>query len=366
MTSSLCNEQNFSIFKDNFPVNLIREYEGVCDVENNKEKSLQATLLVVEDDPATLIAYQNILEGAGFQVLTAINGKEALESFYKNPPDLILSGIKMPIMDGFELFKAVRQHQGGAAIPFIFLTALGTREDRFAGIKLGADDYLTKPITAKELISAVQARLKRTDEIMVGQLKVAIKGSVNALTNAIKSRDKSTHHHVVRVNAYAKAMAYELEWDDERIEALEYGAILHDIGKIAVRLSILLKNGPLTPEEWDIMKRHPEDGAQMIGPVLHSSPAIPMIRHHHENWDGSGYPDGLRGKDIPEEARLLAVVNAFDVMTTDQPYRPALAANDAIKEIVNNSGSQFDPKMVEAFRRCWDRGDIQVILKGSQ
>jgi putative two-component system response regulator len=320
------------------------------------------TLLVVEDDLPMLKALRDILEGAGYQVRTATHGQEALELVKDEPPELIISDISMPVMDGFELFEAVRRQPGGAAIPFIFLTALGTREDRFAGRSLGADDYITKPVTTKELISAVQARLRRADEFMVEQLKAAIKYSLFALANAIELRDKYTREHVVRINAYAKAMARELGWDDERIESLEYGAILHDIGKIEVGSSILSKNGPLTPEEWEKMKRHPEDGAQMIGNVPHLSPAVPVILSHHERWDGTGYPGGLKGTEIPEEARLLSVVDSFDAMTTDRPYRAAISPELAYKEIIFQAGAQFDERMVEAFTRCWEGGEIHKIF----
>lgn len=329
---------------------------------NQPKDNLQPTLLIVEDDLPMLKALRDILEGAGYQVRIAIHGEEAMEIIREEPPELIISDISMPIMDGFELFEAVRKEPGGAAIPFIFLTALGTRQDRFAGRTLGADDYITKPITTKELISAVQARLKRADEVMVEQLKAAIKYSLLALANAIELRDKYTHDHVVRINAYAQELARELGWEVERIEFLEYGAILHDIGKIEVDTTILSKNGPLTPGEWEKMRRHPEDGAQMIGNVPHLAPAVPVIIAHHERWDGTGYPEGLKGKEIPEEARLLAVVDSFDAMTTNRPYRAAISPELAYQEILSQSGAQFDEEMVEAFKRCWDGGSIREIL----
>ena len=329
---------------------------------NQPTDILNATLLVVEDDLPMLKALRDILEGAGYQVRTATHGEEALEIIREAPPELIISDISMPIMDGFELFEAVRKEPGRRAIPFIFLTALGTRQDRFAGRTLGADDYITKPITTKELISAVQARLKRADEVMVEQLKAAIKYSLLALANAIELRDKYTHDHVVRINAYAQELARELGWEEGRIESLEYGAILHDIGKIEVETTILSKKGPLSPSEWEKMRRHPEDGAHMIGNVPHLAPAVPVILAHHERWDGTGYPQGLKGTEIPEEARLLAVVDSFDAMTTNRPYRAAISPELAYQEIISQSGSQFDEEMVEAFKRCWENGIIRKIL----
>jgi putative two-component system response regulator len=320
----------------------------------------------VEDDPAMLVALRDILEGAGYTVLTAANGRVALDVLTDENPALILSDISMPIMDGIELFEAVRKTQHGAGIPFIFLTARGTREDIFAGKSLGADDYITKPITSQELLAAVQARLQRSNELMLLQLGAAYKASLRVLANAIESRDSSTRDHVERVNAYAQAMARELGWDDAKRNAIEFGAILHDIGKIAVREAILSKRGPLTPEEWEEMRMHPTVGKRMIEGIPYLAPAVPLVQSHHERWDGAGYPEGHRGLAIPEEARLLAVVDTFDAMTSDRPYRRALDAETALATLVEGSASQFDPTMVEAFLRCWNRGEIRQILLGGR
>jgi len=318
-------------------------------------------LLVVEDDPAMLVALRDILEAAGYPVLAAANGQQALEMLEENTPALILSDISMPIMDGIELFQAVRRLPIGAAIPFIFLTARGTREDIFAAKTLGADDYITKPITSQELLSAVNARLQRTGELMLAQLQSAYKASLSMLANAIEARDRSTRSHVERVSAYAAAIAHDLGWDTERVDSLEFGAILHDIGKIGVREAVLCKTGKLSADEWQEMRQHPEVGARMIEPIPYLARAIPIVLHHHERWNGSGYPRGLAAEAIPEAARLLAVVDTFDAMTSDRPYRPAVSPESALEEIVRQSGVQFDPAMVDAFRRCWVRGDIGRI-----
>ncbi|MEJ2013714.1 MAG: response regulator [Anaerolineales bacterium] len=322
-------------------------------------------LLVVEDDPAMLVAFRDVLEGAGYAVLTASNGEAALTLLESELPDLILSDISMPVMDGYKLFEAVRQHPDGTAIPFIFLTARGTREDTFYGRSLGADDYITKPVTTKELLSAVKARLERSDELKLVQLKVAYKDSLFVLAGAIEMRDAYTHAHMHRLGAYSKALAKLLEWDETKLEELEYGAILHDIGKIYVADSVLQKNGKLSDDEWVEMKKHPEVGARMIRDIPYLAPAVPIVRHHHERWDGGGYPDGLQGEEIPDGARLLAVADAFDAMTSDRPYRKALSGEDAYAEILRGSCKQFDPGMVEAMRLCWSEGIIQNIMENS-
>ena len=325
-----------------------------------------ARLLVVEDDPAMLIALRDILETSGYVVFTAPNGQVALEIMGRERPSLILSDISMPIMDGIELFDAVRRIPDAATIPFIFLTARGTREDIFAAKSLGADDYITKPITSQELLAAVRARLQRTDELLLAQLKAAYKASLRALANAIESRDHYTRYHVERVNAYAQAVARELGWSDDRLETLEFGAILHDIGKISIPESILRKTGPLSKDEWAEMREHPRVGARMIEDIPYLAPAVGTIRAHHERWDGSGYPEGMREMSIPEPARLLAIVDAFDAMTSDRPYHAAVTADQAHTEIVTQSGRLFDPGMVEAFNRCFERGDVLQVLKTYQ
>lgn len=326
----------------------------------------QVTLLVVEDDPAMLVALRDILEGAGYNVSTAANGEAALDVLSSEQPSLILSDISMPVMDGIELFENVRKRPNGTAIPFIFLTARGTREDIFAGKSLGADDYITKPVTSQELLAAVQARLDRTDELMLAQLKAAYKASLLALANAIEARDHYTRDHVERVSSYAQALADQLGWDPSRIAALEFGAILHDIGKIGVRESILCKTGPLKRDEWDEMREHPSVGARMIEGIPYLASAIPVVMHHHERWDGSGYPDGLSGEAIPLEARLLAVVDTFDAMTSDRPYRQALPVSVAYETILSESGKLFDPVMVNAFQACWDSGVMETLIAESR
>lgn len=332
------------------------------DTEKEIKDPEHTTLLVVEDDPAMLVAFQDVLEGAGFNVVTAQNGHVALEKLESLKPDLILSDISMPVMDGYQLFEAVRAQPGGAVIPFIFLTARGTREDIFAGKSLGADDYITKPVTTRELLSAVKARIQRSDELMVAQLKAAYKDSLFVLANAIETRDSYTHAHMRRLNAYAMMLAQWLGWDREEIEDLEFGAILHDIGKIYIPQAVLQKEGKLDDKEMADMRKHPEVGAHMIKDIPYLASATPMVLYHHERWDGNGYPEGLTGDEIPFGARVLAVADAFDAMTSNRPYRDAISADLAFQEILNNTGTQFDPQVVTAMKACWESGQIQEIL----
>ncbi len=334
-----------------------------CLVKSETQVDDGATLLIVEDDPAMLVAFRDILEREGYVVSTATNGTDALAALQKDNPDLIMSDISMPGMDGVELYKAVRQSPNGAAIPFIFVTARGTREDIFAAKALGVDDYITKPVTSHELLAAVRARLQRSDELMLIQLKAVLR----AMANAIEARaGEYTLRHVEAVNAYTQALGLELDWTQDDLDALEFGAILHDVGKIGVPEKVLSKTGPLNEDEWAEMRMHTIFGAHMIegNPYLES--ALPVVRHHHERWDGGGYPDQLAGGDIPIGARLLAVADTFHAMTSDRPYRAALSPQEAFQEILSQSGQQFDPAMVQAFESCWHRGDIAKIHKSVQ
>ncbi len=322
----------------------------------------KASVLVVEDDHAMLVALKDILETAGFQVRTATHGEAALESYRKERPELILSDIAMPGMDGIKLYEAVRDLPGGKETPFVFLTARGAREDVFAGRSMGVDDYITKPISSNELLTAVRARLRRSHELTVEKLKAAYKSSLIMLAGGIEARDQYTHKHVMRLNEYSNAMAKQLGWSESRLEALEFGAILHDIGKLDIPKSILIKKEPLSTKEWKEMRRHTEYGAFMIKRIEYLAPALPIVLYHHEAWDGSGYPEGLKGEKIPEEARLLAVVDSFDAMTSDRPYRQALGPSRAYDEIKSRAGTQFDPRMVEVFIQCWEQGRIKKIM----
>ena len=320
------------------------------------------TLLVVEDNLALREGLGEMLGLEGFSVITAANGRDALDKLNGFTPDLILSDISMPEMDGYSFFKAVRERAEWVAIPFLFLTARGEREDILVGKDLGADDYLIKPLTRDELVTAVRARLARSRQVRVAQLQQAYEASLTVLSNAIEVRDQYTRDHVDRVMSYALVLAEELGWQGKQLEQLRFGSILHDIGKIHIREATLRKKGPLTEEEWAEIKRHPITGFEMIKDIPYLTPAIPVVRHHHERWDGHGYPDELSREDIPLAARIVAVADSFDAMTTSRPYRPARSPGSAYEEILANAGSQFDPKVVEAFRKAWEAGRIQTIL----
>jgi putative two-component system response regulator len=302
-----------------------------------------------------------MLELDGFSVFTASNGQQALDEMAARKPDLILSDIAMPVMDGYVFFHKVRNQPEWVSIPFIFLTARGEHEDILKGKDLGVEDYLVKPVTREDLVTVVNSRLERSHQLHVVQLQQAYETSLAVLANAIEVRDQYTRGHVERVVGYAFAIAENLnEYHVDR-DQLRYGAMLHDIGKIHIRERTLCKENSLSPAEWSEIKLHPSTGAEMIKDIPYLAPAIPVVRYHHERWDGNGYPEGLRGEDIPLVARIVAVADGFDAMTTDRPYSNARSLNQAHQEIINGSGSRYDPYVVEAFMKAWQSGRIQAI-----
>lgn len=312
-----------------------------------------SNILLVEDDALLLEVMCNILEGEGFEIHPAKNGRQALEFFLNLKPDLIISDIMMPEMDGYELLKSVRNLPNGVTVPFLFLTARTERADVSRARSLGVDDYLFKPFDAPELINAVRSRLDRRHLVEMFDTRSAHLQTVIMLANVIEARDPYTAGHLERVRRLALNLAFALDWENEQIVFLEFGAILHDIGKITVPSKVLKKTGPLDEGEWKLMRQHPEAGAKMLEGVDHLKAAIPYVLYHHEWWNGSGYPMGLKGDNIPREGRLLAIVDAFDAMTTNRPYHVSMMAKEAIEEIILNRGIYFDPDMVDVFIRAY-------------
>jgi putative two-component system response regulator len=315
-------------------------------------------ILVVDDSPEIRRGVALTLELEHYLVHQAENGQAALKLLGQVTPDLILSDINMPVMNGIEFYQAVRQNPRWLLIPFIFLTANDRPEDIQAGRTLGVEDYLTKPIEGSDLVAIINARLLRAAEVQVAQIGRAYLDTVNVLANTIEGRDPYTHGHVGRVAAYARRIAEALQWPPEPLQTLEFGARLHDIGKITIPDHILNKRGPLTDEEWARMRQHPAAGAKMLREITLLQGVLPYILYHHEKWDGTGYPQRLREKDIPIEGRLLAVVDVYDALTTARPYHPARPYAEVARFLQVQSGKAFDPELSSLFLRLVENGKI--------
>jgi putative two-component system response regulator len=308
-----------------------------------------AKILLAEDDEVLCDMTRTVLEINGFEVFAFPDGELALEGFPKVCPDLVVSDINMPKLDGFGLLDAVRKLPNGTVVPFLFLSAWSERDAVTEARRLGADDLLAKPFEPVDLITAVQARLERRRMTELFDTRQAHLQTITLLANVIEARDAYTSGHVERVQELALELGRALMWSFADLTILEYGALLHDIGKITIPEAILNKPTKLTPEEFDIMMRHTIDGAVIIEGVSHLREAKNYILYHHEKWDGTGYPEGLRGTNIPREGRLLAIVDVYDALITERPYHNKMSPKEVLDFLRSGAGTHFDPGMVELF-----------------
>jgi putative two-component system response regulator len=308
-----------------------------------------AKIILTEDEDSLRLMTRTVLELGGHQVFAFPNGQVALEAFEEIDPDIVVSDVSMPILDGFGLLNEVRRLRAGSVVPFLFLTARSEHADvRFAR-NLGADDYLFKPYDADELLETIKVRLERRRIMELFESRQAHLQTIVMLANLIEARDKYTRDHVQRVQFLASELGAALGWTPEAMTILEYGSLLHDVGKIAVPESILNKPDKLTTEEIEIMRAHTIVGARIFEEIAHLRDALPYIRYHHERWDGTGYPDGLAGEDIPLEGRLMAIVDFFDALTSERSYHKGRPVPDVLEMIREGAGKHFDPVMAEMF-----------------
>lgn len=305
------------------------------------------TILVVEDDPASRVLMTRVLEGSGYRVQTAESGEQALAAMDGNAsPDLVVLDIGLPGMDGVEVCARLRADAANATLPIIMLTARVQLDDIVTGLEAGADDYLAKPFHQPELLARIRSALRLRRALVRMESAHAV---VAALANAVEAKDPATEHHCQRLAMLSARLTSRLRLDHDEAERITYGALLHDVGKIGVPEAILTKPGPLDDDEWELMCRHPEIGERICRPLSDASGFHLIIRHHHERWDGGGYPDRLRDEAIPLGARIVSLADAFDAMTHDRPYREARSTTQALEEIAAEAGRQFDPELAREF-----------------
>ena len=278
------------------------------------------TVLVIEDDPANRALLTALLERAGYRAVTATDGPSGLAAALETAPDVVLLDIGLPGMDGLEICRRLRADPRTVAMPVVLLTGRTSVDDVVAGLDAGADDFLAKPFHEAELLARL--RSARRLALVMAEMESA-QGVVAALANAVEAKDTMTEHHCQRLAGLAHLLATAAELDPVSIKGVVFGALLHDIGKIGVSDGILRKTGALTDDEWIEMRRHPIIGEQICRPLASSREFAPIVRHHHERWDGGGYPDRLKGEEIPIGARIVGLVDAFDAIVHDRPYRQA-------------------------------------------
>ena len=319
-------------------------------------------ILIVDDEPAGRHTLESILEGQDYQLIMAENGPEAIEKAQKFIPDVILLDVMMPGMDGFEVCRHLRNDPNLAEVPIIILTALDDRKSLLQGLEAGADDYLTKPYDRYELRARLLGitRLNRYRKLLDEranietaheQLLSAYDATIEGWSRAMDLRDKETEGHTLRVTDLSVKLARNMGINEGELLFIRRGALLHDIGKLGVPDAILHKTSSLNDDEWKIMRQHPQFAYDMLYPIEYLRPALDIPFCHHEKFDGTGYPRQLKGEQIPLSARIFAIVDVWDALTSDRPYRPAWEKQKAMDFINEQSGKHFDPKVVEAFNK---------------
>ncbi len=312
-------------------------------------------ILVVDDSSTIRSIVKDAFEKSGFKVTTAVNGKDALENIAFNPPDLILSDIDMPEMNGIDLCNRIRTDPGLKAIPFVIMSANDNRATMRQLLERGVSAYLVKPfnmeqmvITVEKLLSDQYLLLLKEKERLDSERQFMLSG-ITSLIAALEARDHYTSGHSQAVSSIVEKMAQKMGLSQEDVESIGIAGKLHDLGKIGVPDSILLKPGKLTNVEFNLVKEHPVVGVNILGNISSLSKVIPAIRHHHERFDGKGYPDGIKGNNIPLWARLMAVADTYHALTSDRPYRDGMPLQKAMDIILTARGTQLCPDCVDLF-----------------
>lgn len=319
------------------------------------------TVLVADDEVANRELLEELLSAQGFTVVTAPDGNSALNELRCRRIDLVLLDVMMPGSTGYTVCQQIKSNPETYLIPVVLATALSDKQARLEGIRAGADEFLTRPLDPVELLARVRSLLRlklRTDELERAETVLF------SLARSIESRDPYTHGHCERLADESVALATQIGLGEEEITALRRAGVVHDIGKVAIPDAILLKPGPLSEDEWKVIRSHPVTGERICQPLKSFRLVLPIIRHHHEKYDGSGYPDGIKGESIPIAARILQVVDVFDALTTARPYKKALSTPEALQIMKSEvEKGWWDAKVFEQFERMIRAAKAQVLTR---
>jgi putative two-component system response regulator len=339
-----------------------------------------ATIMAVDDTPANLKLLEQMLQSQRYRVLAFSSGKLALKAAAENPPDLILLDIRMPEMDGFEVCRRLKIDDVLKEIPVLFISALSEAADKVMAFSVGGVDYVTKPFQFDEVHARVETHLRlrklqhelekhnlHLEELVkekIREISDSQLATIRAVSKLAESRDDDTGQHIDRTQIFSKVLAEKMRGNpryagsisDTFVDNIYHASPLHDIGKVGIPDNILLKPGKLTPEEFEIMKTHTLIGANTLQTIHGKYPknafinmGITIARSHHEKWDGSGYPDGLAGEDIPLAARIMAVSDVYDALRSARPYKPAFTHEKSCGIIIEGGGRHFDTAIINAF-----------------
>ena len=325
--------------------------------------AVTGNILVADDQVANRELLDELLTTQGFKVISVADGAEALDQLSKVPIDLVLMDVMMPHLNGFEVCEKIKANPETYLIPVILVTSLSDKQDRIEGIRVGADDFLSRPIDRTELLARVRSLLKlkqRTDELERAEAVLF------ALARSIEGKDPYTGGHCERLAEYSASLGQHLGLPEEQITALRRAGVVHDIGKIAIPDAIILKPSSLTPDEWKLMREHPVIGERICAPLKSFRLVLPIIRHHHEKFDGSGYPDGLRGDTTPITARVMQIVDVYDALTTVRPYKPAFSITDALQTMKQEvARGWWDPQIFDQFEQLVRSGTANFLSRAA-
>lgn len=304
-------------------------------------------VLVVDDHSASRMTAVALLAMEGYEVIEADCGTLVMEIVLQKQPDLVLLDVMMPGIDGFQVCQLLKQDERTRLIPVIFITALNDKRSRIRGIEVGADDFLSKPFDRVELAARVKSlvRQKRLNEDLDHAEQALF-----SIARAIESRDPNTGDHCERLVKLGKSFGEYLNLSRNQIRDLMWGGYLHDVGKVGIPDAVLLKKGNLTLEEWEIMRQHVSIGESICQPLRSMQGVVPIIRHHHERWDGSGYPDQLKGNEIPYLAQIFQIIDIYDALTSERPYKTAFTPEEALSVMAEETAKGWrNPKLMEQF-----------------
>jgi putative two-component system response regulator len=330
---------------------------------HQSNSSVTGTILVADDQAANRELLDELLTTQGFKVITVPDGATALEQVGTLQPELVILDVMMPHVDGFTACAQIKANPDTYLTPVILVTALSDKQDRIEGIKAGADDFLSRPVDRTELLARVRSLIKlkqRTDELERAE------SVLFTLARSIEGKDPYTHGHCERLSEYSVRLGDQIGLPEDQIVALRRAGVVHDIGKIGVPDAILLKPGKPTAEEWKLIREHPIVGERICAPLKSFRLVLPIIRHHHEKFDGSGYPDQLRGEDIPVAARVLQIVDVYDALTTERPYKLAFSITDALQTMKHEVGlGWWDAHIFDQFEQLVRSGTADFLFRGA-